>query len=86
MHCFCMDSLKKDSSATLKLEFANGEMYCREWAISYGLMTVLKFGAPMVITIINLTLCTIFHKLVNFEKRYTLNDQTMSVFIKITYL
>jgi hypothetical protein len=43
-------------------------------------------GTSVVVVIINIAVCTFFDKIVFFEKRHTVNDETMGQFKKITII
>ena len=43
-------------------------------------------GSSFVIVIINIITCMIFEKIVAFEKRHKLNEETIGQFVKITIM
>ena len=43
-------------------------------------------GTSVVIAIINVITCTIFERTVSFERKHTINDETMAQFQRITII
>lgn len=92
MHCFCFEeAFVRANKDFMKTSFTDvdpedSKLYCKEWALAYGKLTLIKQGAPIIIAIINVVACTIFDLMSSFEKKFTKNDATISTFVKITIL
>jgi hypothetical protein len=54
--------------------------YCKEWSIAYFTVAALKYGSPIIISIINLLVIIVFDLLGDFQKSPTLNQRTISTF------
>ena len=60
--------------------------YCKQWFINYGLQQGMVIGSSMTIVLINIITGMVFEKIVVFEKRHTLNEETIGLFMKIFIL
>ena len=64
----------------------DNEKYCDEWLKIFAIDLGVKYGAPAFISIINIIVSNIFKMIAPFELYYTKNDETASVFTKLTIL
>ena len=87
MHCYCMDHMKveykKGNFKALEVLFtefdATDKMeYCVDWFENFVLQKGMVVGTSVVIAIINVIACTIFERTVSFERKHTINDETMA--------
>jgi len=46
----------------------------------------MVIGASVLITVINVVACTIFELIAKFERKHTINEETISQFSKITII
>lgn len=60
--------------------------YCRGWFWAYSEAMGLKYGAPMVIVIINSAVPIIFDMLTGLERHKTKTTETMRTFEKVTLM
>lgn len=60
--------------------------YCRGWFWAYSEAMALKYGAPMVIVIINSVVPIIFDLLGKFEGHKTKTEETLRTFEKVTLM
>lgn len=82
MHCYCQAELKTKFAEILNIDFkdinsSDEKLYCKEWFINFGLQQGMVIGSSMVIVLINIITCMIFERIVSFEKRHTLNEETI---------
>lgn len=87
MHCYCYDGMLKalktrdwaEFTKFLATSFAevkpgDDTKYCGLWWDSFTLTSSVKFGAPMIVVIINVLVTKVFEVLAKFEKHYTKGD------------
>lgn len=94
MHCFCFSKLKAAKGDMIKVfgisfaDVAPGDKteYCRGWFWAYSEAMALKYGAPMVIVIINSVVPIIFDLLTGFEGHKTKTEETLRTFEKVTLM
>ncbi len=92
MYCFCFQQIiQAQNNLNLYIKFTDinptdTKLYCNEMIQNLLLSKTLQYGYPILVSIINIIVCTITIFLSNFEKRYTKNEQTVSIFSKITVL
>jgi hypothetical protein len=93
MHCYCFAKLKEakgDINKVFGISFtdvAPGDTeYCRGWFWAYSEAMALKYGAPMVIVIINSLVPIIFDLLTRFESHKTKTEETLRTFEKVTLM
>ena len=95
MHCYCMDHMKvefkKGNMKALDVPFTefnatDTEKYCVDWFENFVLQKGMVVGTSVVIAIINVITCTIFERTVSFERKHTINDETMAQFQRITII
>ena len=88
MHCYCFSQLKKakgNVNTVFAIKFEDvktGDLnhYCKGWFWAYSEAMALKFGAPMVIVIINALVPLIFDLLSKFERHKTKTEETLQTF------
>jgi hypothetical protein len=86
-----MQEMKKDYTGFLKIKFddikpGDNTLYCNEWFIAFSTTQALKYGAPIVIAVINFIVTVIFDHLGDFQKSPSVNDRTQSTFQKLTII
>jgi len=86
-----MKPSKGDVTKVLSISFADIDAkdtteYCRGWFWAYSEAMGLKFGAPMVIVIINSVVPIIFDKLTALEGHKTKTVETLRTFEKVTLM
>lgn len=94
MTCYCGPKVEKDLLGAMKLEFQEFEfdglpdenLYCKEWFFNFLLEKSLVIATSVSIALINIISTFIFEKIVVFERRQTVNDETEGVFRKITWM
>lgn len=95
MHCYCLDHMKiefkKQNFDALDIQFTeynktDTEKYCLDWFENFVLQKGMVVGTSVVIAIINVITCTIFERTVSFERKHTINDETMAQFQRITII
>jgi hypothetical protein len=91
MHCYCKNQLTTKFAEILKINFKevnpdDETLYCKEWFINFGLQQGMVIGSSMVIVLINIITSMIFERIVAFEKRHTINEETIGMFVKIFIL
>ena len=91
MHCFCLNSLKKDPARTLSMRFKDIDpedkhKYCNEWFINYAQQNAMVYGTSLVVVAINVIICFSFEMISKLERHHTQNDETMGMFQKITIM
>ena len=87
MHCFCFAKFKEakgDINKVFGISFTNiapGDTtkYCQGWFWAYSEAMALKYGAPMVIVIINSVVPIIFDLLTRFESHKTKTLDVLSL-------
>lgn len=62
------------------------EKYCLDWFKNFVMQKGMVVGTSIVIAVINVITCTIFEKTVSFERKHTINDETMAQFQRITII
>lgn len=86
MHCYCFNELKSGNIQGLfDIDFTainpeDTRKYCKDWFYAYSKALSLKYGAPMVIIIINVLVPIVFAAFSKFEKHKTLNEETLGTF------
>ena len=95
MHCYCYDEFFNNRNKDIRdIQFTDtgvddvnkDSLYCNEWFKSFVSIRFLQTAAPNVISAINIAATLIFQYMSSYQKHYTLNDETMSTFKKITFL
>lgn len=84
MHCFCFEKIFNEADLDARFisfeDLGSDDQICNEWFISFLLKQSIKQGAPIIITLINAVVSTLFTVLSPFEKHLTKNDETLSTF------
>jgi len=92
MGCYCYDLIVKNAdfakttTTFTDIDPNDEEKYCELWLDSWSKEIAVKYGAPAFIAILNAIVSNIFKKIAPFELFYTKNDETASIFIKLTVL
>ena len=94
MHCFCfakMKAAKGNINSVFAIKFngpgvSDQTEYCRSWFWAYSEAMGLKYGAPLVIVIINSVVPIIFDLLTSVEGHKTKTKETMRTFEKVTLM
>ena len=68
---------KKTPGKLFSMKFEDGQTHCREWALNFALENALKIGVSGVIVGINIFCTMVLEAIVSFERRATLNDETL---------
>lgn len=92
MGCYCYDEVIKNvnydavNALFTSINPDDTEKYCDTWFTAFSKDLAVKYGAPAFIAIINIIVSNIFKLVAPFEIYFTKNDETYSVFYKLTTL
>jgi hypothetical protein len=91
MHCFCFAQFTSDPTSVFDLKFNDIDpnddtLYCQEWLINWGVQKAIIVGTSLIVVVINVAICFVFELLAKFERNPTQNDETKSMFQKITIM
>jgi hypothetical protein len=93
MNCYCYEKLKEDpfgntiKDMTFKsFNVTDDHKWCNEWWQFFKVQATLKYLGPMVVILINLIVPITFQLLTAWEKHVSRNNETESLFVKITIL
>lgn len=94
MSCYCAASIAKDPKGIFDVNFSeftsDGQpedpKYCYSWLENQVIQNGLVIGASVLITVINVVACMIFEMIAKFERKHTINEETISQFSKITII
>jgi hypothetical protein len=92
MGCYCYDTIVKAQNFDARLisfsdvSLSDSTLYCDTWFNEYAIELAVKFGSPLLITVINAIVSFFFKISAPWELRYTKNDETTSTFSKLTVL